>query len=429
MTKNYIYNPRNIKLTNEDKKKLLKALVKDKTQPLTIHLIGNYDKLKDVLDFNEIKIKYPKTNDSLKKREHFNYHNFKMNGCPQYKYNSVNIPSIKVNFINNEDKILLGKKIKKNITNKTKYIHYPNKYESNLKNKIYKTKRDYKSKYPIYVISLGRWEKRKTQKLLEKCNIPYLIVVEPKEYEKYLEHIDKEKILVCPENYSEKMQGSIPVRNFVWEHAVKNNHKAHWILDDNINSFCRINNNVKNKIYSGVMFKAHEDYIEKFNNVYLSGFQYESLMPQRHIRNPFIYNTRIFSCILINHELDNILDERWRGVYNEDVDLSIRVLKKGLGTILNCQFLIDKTSTTRDKGGNTTTIYGNNDENKYLLKAQSLKEQHPDIVNVVNKFIRKYHHTADLTKFKNNDLGYDKNKERYKIKNKKVINNYGMYLS
>ena len=50
---------------------------------------------------------------------------------------------------------------------------------------------------------------------------------------------------------------------------------------------------------------------------------------------PFKANTRIYSCILI----DNALPFRWRGRYNEDTDLSLRVLKAGLCTIQFNAFL------------------------------------------------------------------------------------------
>ena len=45
-------------------------------------------------------------------------------------------------------------------------------------------------KYPIYIISKGRWESRLTSKALEKIKVPYYIVVEPSEYSYYNEVID-----------------------------------------------------------------------------------------------------------------------------------------------------------------------------------------------------------------------------------------------
>jgi len=74
-------------------------------------------------------------------------------------------------------------------------------------------------KYPIYIISKGRWESRLTSKALEEINVHYKIVVEPREYEKYSNVIDKEKIIITPENFSDLGKGGIPVRNFVCGHS------------------------------------------------------------------------------------------------------------------------------------------------------------------------------------------------------------------
>ena len=96
-------------------------------------------------------------------------------------------------------------------------------------------------KYPVYVISKGRWESRLTSNALEVRHIPYHIVIEPQEYTQYASVVDPSKILVLP--FSNLGQGSIPVRNWVWEHSVSEGHNGHWILDDNIRYFYRRNKN------------------------------------------------------------------------------------------------------------------------------------------------------------------------------------------
>ena len=90
-------------------------------------------------------------------------------------------------------------------------------------------------KHPIYIISKGRWDCRLTSKALERINVPYHIVIEPQEYEQYANVINPKKILVLP--FSNLEQGSIPARNWVWEHSISIGAKRHWILDDNIYSF------------------------------------------------------------------------------------------------------------------------------------------------------------------------------------------------
>ena len=211
-------------------------------------------------------------------------------------------------------------------------------------------------KYPIYIISKNRWKSRLTSKTLEKMNVFYYIVIEPQEYNQYASVIDKKKILVLP--FSNLGQGSIPARNWVWEHSIEQGAKRHWILDDNIRGFYRLNRNVRIEVGSGTIFRISEKFVDRYKNVALAGFQYKFFVTDRDIWKPFILNTRIYSCILIKNDLPY----RWRGKYNEDTDLSIRVLKDGWCTILFYAFLQGKIATMQMKGGNTDELYAQ-DEN------------------------------------------------------------------
>ena len=51
-------------------------------------------------------------------------------------------------------------------------------------------------KYPIYIVSKGRWKTRLTSKALERINVPYYIVVEAHEREEYASVIDPAKVQV-----------------------------------------------------------------------------------------------------------------------------------------------------------------------------------------------------------------------------------------
>ena len=270
-------------------------------------------------------------------------------------------------------------------------------------------------KYPIYIISKGRWKTRLTSKALESMNVPYRIVVEPQEYNDYLSVIDKNKILVLP--FSNLGQGGIPARNWVWEHSIGEGHERHWILDDNIRAFRRYNDDIKYLVTSGTIFKCSEDFVDRYENIALSGFQYSSFMAYNRQKRPFTINTRIYSCILVN----NNINYRWRGKYNEDSDLSIRVLKDGWCTVLFNAFLQDKQSTMTMKGGNTDTIY-NTGDNRFEF-AKSLEEQHLDCVKVIRRYNR-WHHSINFKPFKKNKLV---RKQGLCIQD--GINNYGMVLS
>jgi hypothetical protein len=254
-------------------------------------------------------------------------------------------------------------------------------------------------RYPIYIISKGRWESRLTSKALESMAVPYRIVVEPQEHRRYAAVIDPRKVLVLP--FSDLGQGSIPARNWVWEHSIAEGHARHWILDDNISRFYRFHGNRRYRMHSGATFRAAEDFVDRYANVPMAGMQYKMFAPVKVKQpNPFVLNTRIYSCIL----LDNTIPHRWRGRYNEDTDLSLRILKDGYCTILFYAFLAEKQPTLTMKGGNTDELYRRDDKfDGRLEMARSLQRQHPDVVKVVWKWGR-WQHQVDYRPFRNNRL-------------------------
>ena len=268
-------------------------------------------------------------------------------------------------------------------------------------------------KYPVYIISKGRHETRLTSKALDKLNVPYCIVIEPQEFAQYSAVIDNNKIIVLP--FSNLGRGSIPVRNYVWKHSKQHGHKRHWVLDDNISSFWRLNHNLKTPVADGVIFRVAEIFTDRYENIGLSGFNYFMFCKNKDKLPPFYINTRIYSCILVNNELPF----RWRGTYNEDTDLSLRVLKSGLCTILFNSFLAFKQTTMTMLGGNTDQLY---QKDGRLKMAQSLVDQHPDLVKVSWKFNR-YQHHVDYSPFKKNKLILKPG-----LVIPKGINNYGMIL-
>jgi hypothetical protein len=287
-------------------------------------------------------------------------------------------------------------KIGQKITKDTKFVWHPKSEQANLLSKCCKGSSVISPRYPIYIISKGRWESRQTSKYLEKILVPYHIVIEPQEYDNYASVIDPNKILMLP--FSNLGRGSIPARNWIWMHSVKTGFKRHWILDDNILEFYRLNRNIKYRVNSGAIFRVIEDFADRYENMGLAGMQYELLCPRKVKVAPFYLNTRIYSCILI----DNSLPFRWRGKYNEDTDLSLRCLKSGKCTVLFNAFLANKTATMRMKGGNTDELYKQDDKfDGRLEMAESLTRQHPDYCRVIWKWGRWQHH-VDYKRFKYN---------------------------
>jgi len=337
-------------------------------------------------------------------------------GMPEYSTEDLgSFRSMLVHFESPEDVVSFGDLIGQKITTKTRSLYYPYP-EAEIRqdrSKRYVTREPVNPLYPVYVISKGRWEPRMTIKALEKMEVPFSVVVEPQEYGEYAAVVDPSKILKLP--FSNLGQGSIPARNWVWEHAVSVGAKRHWILDDNIARFDRLNHNYKHLAGSGAIFRAAEDFVDRYENVALAGFQYDYFVPSKDALPPFALNTRIYSCILIK----NNLKHRWRGRYNEDTDLSLRVLKDGLCTVLFYTFLQEKTPTMEMTGGNTDELYKEDGRKKM---AESLVEQHPDLVTLAWKWGRWQHH-VDYRGFRHNKLARKKG-----IAVSNGTNDYGMTL-
>lgn len=257
-----------------------------------------------------------------------------------------------------------------------------------------------------------------TAKALENIGVPYHIVVEPQELEQYASVIARDRILVLP--FSNLGKGSIPARNWVWDHARQTGAKRHWILDDNIRKFYRFNRNLKVPVGNGTIFAAAEDFTDRYENVLMSGFNYSFFAPRKNGNiQPFTPNTRVYSCIMLSNECDY----QWRGRYNEDTDLSLRILKDGNCTILFNAFLAEKAVTMTMKGGNTEDLYKLNDgrDGRYIM-AKSLRDQHPDVTKITRKWGRWQHH-VDYRPFKGNKLI-----RKPDVQISQAIDNYGMKL-
>lgn len=335
---------------------------------------------------------------------------------PEYEQeDKTPMQSIMVHFTSIADRDEFSALVGQVVTPKTRSLFYPPLKRETFRGTAFcVSNKPQNPKYPVYIISKGRWESRLTSKSLEEMNVPYHIVIEPQEYEQYAAVIAPEKILVLP--FSNLGQGSIPARNWVWEHSVSQGAKRHWILDDNLRYFFRINNNIKYYMRDGTTFRVIEDFVDRYENIGMAGMQYFFFYPRKIKKPPISINTRIYSCILI----DNTLQHKWRGRYNEDTDLSLRTLKSGWCTVLFNAFLCGKQATMRMKGGNTDILYQEDGRQKM---ADSLIEQHPDLVTSTQRWGR-IQHLVDYTPFQN--------VYKHKLKLKKGVNltnevdNYGM---
>jgi hypothetical protein len=225
--------------------------------------------------------------------------NWSKSGMPDYASNDLKPhQTLKVHFANEADVQKFGKLVDQKLTEKTRSIRFPEYDRLHVADKAYVV--DGKlcnPEYPVYIISKGRSEKRHTAKSLDAMRVPYHIVIEQQEYDKYAAVIDPKKILTLPIDFREKAprgdEGSIPARNWVWEHSKSLGAERHWILDDNINGFYRLHNNVRIPVLSGAPFKAAEDFVNQFDNVGLAGFNYFMFAKASSKLPPFYLNSHI----------------------------------------------------------------------------------------------------------------------------------------
>lgn len=278
--------------------------------------------------------------------------------------------------------------------------------------------------YPLYIVSKGRHETMHTSRSLTRMKVPHYITVEPQEVEAYTKALETFKlskyatILELP--FSNLGVGSYPARNFAWDHSISIGAKRHWCIDDNITDFYRLHKNQRVRVESGAIFRAAEDFVDRYENVPVSGFNYRFFIAPNSKYPPYYLNTKVYSCILI----ENSCPHRWRLKYNEDVDLCLQVLKAGYCTIQFNAFLSGKAATQTVGGGNTQELYGKKgnvkDPKGTLAKSQMLVDHHPDVARVVMRYGR-VHHFVDYRPFKKNKLKY---KDGIEIP--KGINNYGL---
>jgi hypothetical protein len=192
--------------------------------------------------------------------------------------------------------------------------------------------------FPLYIPTKGRHKFMVTSKALTHLGVPHYLVVEPQQVDDYREAVEtmglsatvlemdlsfKERYELCDDLGLSKSTGPGPARNFAWEHSIAEGHAWHWVMDDNIKSFYRLNRNLKVPVSDGTIFRCMEDFALRYENVAMAGPNYFMFASRKTKMPPFVANTRFYSCNLIRNDVPF----RWRGRYNEDTILSLDMLK------------------------------------------------------------------------------------------------------
>lgn len=260
--------------------------------------------------------------------------------------------------------------------------------------------------FPVYIPSKSRADSRLTVKALEKMGVPFHVVIEEQQYADYAAVIDKGKLLILDAQYQRdydtcdslgdtKSKGPGAARNFIWDHSIDRGYPWHWVMDDNISGFWRLNDNRHIRVSDGTVLLCMEDFVLRYENIAMAGPNYYMFASRKAPMPPVVFNTRIYSCNLIRNDVPF----RWRGRYNEDTDLSLRMLKAGWCTALFNAFLQWKMTTQTVKGGNTSELYTEGT----MAKSKIQVALHPDVSRLVWRFNR-WHHYVNYHPFKRNKL-------------------------
>ena len=263
-----------------------------------------------------------------------------------------------------------------------------------------------KPKYPVYIISKGRFNCCLTANFLLKDGVDFHIVVEPQEAEEYIKRYGTERVYILP--FRNLGLGSIPARNWCWEHSIKIGAKRHWIIDDNIMKMRRNYKGKRIACNGNIALGITEEFVDRYENIAVAGLNYTFFVVDK--LKAFTLNCHVYSCMLILNSIPN----RWRGRYNEDTDLCLQVLADKWCTVLMNAFTIDKMPTMTMKGGNSAELYKGDGR---LKMARALERQWYGVVETKRRYQRPQHFIKNNWRLFDNPLIKRKDLDWEKIKN------------
>jgi hypothetical protein len=245
-------------------------------------------------------------------------------------------------------------------------------------------------RYPVYVLSKGRANNYAlTIPYLERDKVPFYLVVEPQEEEAYRKILPPSgELLVLP--FSNLGQGAVPARNWIRDHAESLAVARHWQLDDNMRGWRRMWKGKRIPCHGGWALRVVEDFSDRYENVALSGPNYQMFVSPTTVKSPAYLNTHVYSCTLVNHAMPY----RWRGPYNDDTDICLQALAGGWCTLLVNVVMVSKLRTETMTGGMRAGGEGGRslyDDDGRLKMARALERRWPHVVRVDRRFGRPQH--------------------------------------
>lgn len=251
-----------------------------------------------------------------------------------------------------------------------------------------------KPRFPIVIPTKGRHDTRLTIKMFDELGAPYTIFVEEQELELYAQYVARDRIHVLPH----RDKGVTVTRNYIWDWASAQGFEYYWTFDDNISSIHRFERNMIIRCADPTPLYVIEDFALRYENLPMCGMNYEFFVKFRFQIPPFILNTRIYSNMLIKTDAKDASGAplRFKTFFNEDTDISLRILKARQCTVLFNAFLVSKKQTMTMAGGNSE-YYAQTDKRREFV--QELLDAHPDCVQHIERWGRN-HHWVNYKKFR-----------------------------
>ena len=379
-------------MTTEEEKKIFIRTVDTDTS----------NKLEELFINNEITYTLEKEHKKTKPdtTEIYNFTCMQFNQDDSY-YNLCNLIKIKIDGLPQHTVDFVKELISTNF-NKKDYsgkISSPTKYSIRFKINEYKfitnnieytlSNTQNNLKYPVTILSFGRYDTNYTHKLLTKLKIRHFIFVEDKEYHLYIDKIDYTycRLINCGSNPSELQLGSTPIRNYILNYFYEQGENRIWMLDDNIQNYQRMNNGMKLNNYDKNIFTSIEQFIEPLDNIGICSHNVGTTVKSDGQRSVIIENSKHYSSLLL--KTDTEFRFKWK--YNEDIGISIDyILSSKLNLCFN-HMLFVKNVSGKDRGGNTDGIYQGGTYqgylNKYNYMYDKLKEMYElKILNLTKPF-------------------------------------------
>jgi len=197
-------------------------------------------------------------------------------------------------------------------------------------------------KYPIYIPSKGRAETKATAANFEENNIPYTFSIEKEDEEKYRKAFPNAEFIILEKSN----QGNPYSRNTIKEHALKNGHKYHWHIDDDIKKMAYYLDG-KNNYFDNFAqcLSIIEAVCDKYENIGAASPRSSAF--SRTEKSIIGFNKNIY-CVML---LKNDNDIWFRPDVLEDKDMSMQILANGECTVLFNRLLMFNPSTGTNSGG------------------------------------------------------------------------------